>query len=86
MPRTTSKSRLRMKIKQVLLEAGTTGIARKELMIKCITHIYKRPDVQDQLDLWLAENKVQRFLVKEDHSDRPIERWRATTLIMQVRA
>jgi hypothetical protein len=75
-----------MKIRKVLLEAGTIGIARRELMDKCRTHIHKRPDIQDQLDLWLVERRVQKFMVKESHSDRPIEQWRATTLLLDVKA
>lgn len=84
MPSTTSKSRLRLKIKKVLLEAGGQGINRRELMLKCRTKKWTRQDVQDQLEVWLAEHRVQRFLVNEGHSDRPIERWRATKLMRQV--
>ena len=80
----TSRDRLRRKVRQILIEAGTAGIAQTKLVDKCRTKIWKRQDIMDILGSWLAASYVDKYRVKMKHSKRPVIIWRATHLLLNV--
>jgi hypothetical protein len=73
-------------MKKVLIEAGLTGIGKFELGQKCRTRRHSIQDITEVLEIWKAKGYVQMFKVQKPHAKRPIETWRATELIRNVRA
>lgn len=80
-----NKMRLKKKMKILLIAAELEGIGQKELTMKVRTKIWNVDHIKEILEDWKTRQLVQKFIVKKDHSKRPITIWRATELIKTER-
>ena len=79
------RSRLKNKIKLLLVNAEQEGMMHTTLIDKCRTRDFPAEEIRNILQDWNTRQLVQCFEVKKDHSKKPVMIWRATRLILTER-
>lgn len=79
------RSRLKNKIKNLLVEAEDRGIPQTVLVDKCRTKAFPAEVIRTILYDWSTRRMAQCFEIKQSHSKKPVHIWRATQLILTER-
>lgn len=83
MPRTAPDEYWRLTLRELLIDAGTTGMRITPILHRFV-HSASSAEINEQLEEWLEEGKVQKFTVPSGKKGgRPSQVWRATTEMLK---
>lgn len=77
--------RLKHKMRQILMAAGTEGIMHSPLIQKCRTKNFTAEVVREVLEDWRSRGLIDKYYVKTPTSKKPVIIWRANRNIVEGR-